>query len=286
MLKPIATGLIVLAALAGCDSRNPSAPAAGTAASNEAPAAAPQGVDAPIPSEITGTISLREPAVINPGAKLSVQLVDVAQQEVALATHNEDLTSQPPYSFRLPMNPAGIDRTRVYVVNVEITDGERHYTQALQAPVLTGGAGSDIKIVLNAEATPGELLKADFNKLKNHIGGMRRIQDAFLDGDLSVAWDGFVEPGNRLRFMRVNTELGEGDTAVRSNVEYAFLNDKPMALLVKGRANSRLGWDENGQLILNERGGGETFTPEEAQKYYDDAMKAFAMAQPKMRKKR
>mgnify|MGYP003419108325 FL=1 len=116
MLKPIATGLIVLAALAGCDSRNPSAPAAGTAASNEAPAAAPQGVDAPIPSEITGTISLREPAVINPGAKLSVQLVDVAQQEVALATHNEDLTSQPPYSFRLPMNPAGIDRTRVYVV--------------------------------------------------------------------------------------------------------------------------------------------------------------------------
>ena len=262
MLKPIATGLIVLAALAGCDSRNPSAPAAGTAASNEAPAAAPQGVDAPIPSEITGTISLREPAVINPGAKLSVQLVDVAQQEVALATHNEDLTSQPPYSFRLPMNPAGIDRTRVYVVNVEI------------------------KIVLNAEATPGELLKADFNKLKNHIGGMRRIQDAFLDGDLSVAWDGFVEPGNRLRFMRVNTELGEGDTAVRSNVEYAFLNDKPMALLVKGRANSRLGWDENGQLILNERGGGETFTPEEAQKYYDDAMKAFAMAQPKMPKKR
>jgi putative lipoprotein len=171
-------------------------------------------------------------------------------------------------------------------VNVEITDGERHYTQALQAPVLTGGAGSDIKIVLNAEATPGELLKADFNKLKNHIGGMRRIQDAFLDGDLSVAWDGFVEPGNRLRFMRVNTELGEGDTAVRSNVEYAFLNDKPMALLVKGRANSRLGWDENGQLILNERGGGETFTPEEAQKYYDDAMKAFAMAQPKMPKKR
>lgn len=285
MLKPIAAALLMLAALSGCDSSNQPAPAAGASNNNSTPAAV-HGADAPIPNEITGTITLREPAVINSGAKLSVQLVDVAQQDLALAEHNEDLTSQPPYTFRLPVNPAGIDHTRVYVVNVQITDGERHYVQALQAPVLTGGAGSDIKIVLNAEATPGELLKADFNKLKTHIGGMKRIQDAFLDGDLSVAWDGFVEPGNHLRFMRVNSELGEGDTAVNTNIEYAFLNDKPMALLIKGRANSRLGWDENGQVILNERGGGEPFSAEEAKKYYDDAAKAFAMAQPKMPKKR
>lgn len=285
MLKPIATAMFVLAALAGCDSRNPSAPAADASGSNAPPAAA-SGAEAAIPSEITGTINLREPGVINPGAKLNVQLVDVAQQDLALAEHNEDLTGQPPYSFRLPVNPAGIDRTRVYVVNAQITDGERHYGQALQAPVLTGGAGSNIQIVLNAEATPGENLKADFNKLKTHIGGMRRIQDSFLDGDLSVAWDGFVEAGNKLRFMRVNSETGDGETAVRSNIEYAFLNDKPMALMIKGRNNSRLGWDENGQLILNERGSGETFSAEEAQKYYDDALKAFAMAQPKMPKQR
>ena len=88
--------------------------------------------------------------------------------------------------------------------------------------------------MLNSEATAGENLKEAFNKLKAHIGGMKRIQDSFLDGDLSVAWDGFVEAGNKLRFMRVNSELGDGDTAVRTNVEYAFLDGKPMAILKKG----------------------------------------------------
>ncbi|MFA7320559.1 MAG: YbaY family lipoprotein [Dokdonella sp.] len=284
MIKLVATALTALAVLGGCNSSNQDA--APSAAGNNGSASATQTqAQAPVANQVSGTINLREPAVINPGSKLSIQLVDVAQQELVLAETSETVSTQPPYSFSLPMDPSRIDHSRVYVVNVSLIDGERHYVQALQAPVLTGGAGSTVDIVLNGEATPGEELKEAFSKLKSHIGGMKRIQDSFLDGDLSVAWDGFVEAGNKLRFMRVNSELGDGDTAVRSNIEYAFLDGKPMAILKKGSVTTRVGWDAEGQVILNEKGGG-TVSDEEAKSYYNDALKAFAMGERKLPNKK
>ncbi|MBL0162947.1 MAG: YbaY family lipoprotein [Xanthomonadales bacterium] len=285
MMKFVATALTALAVLGGCNSSNQNT-ATSTVSDNGAAAGTHPQAAAPIPNQISGSISLREPAAITPGSKLSIKLVDVAQQDLTLAETSEDVTSQPPYPFTLPVNPSLIDHARVYVVNVTLVDGERHYVQALQSPVLTGGAGSTINVVLNGEATPGEELKEAFNKLKAHIGGMKRIQDAFLDGDLSVAWDGFVEAGNKLRFMRVNSELGDGDTAVRSNVEYAFLDGKPMAMLKKGSVTTRVGWDEKGQVILNEKSGDGTVSDEEAKAFYDAAAKAFAMGEKKLPKKK
>lgn len=285
MLKYVATALTALAVLGGCNPANQPA-GAPAADGNGAPPTAAQMANAPIPSQITGTVTLRAPAVINPGAKLTAQLVDVAQQDIVIAQSSEDLTTQPPYQFTLPLEPGRIDKTRVYVVNVLLTDGERRYVQALQSPVLTGGAGNTIQVVLNSEATPGENLKEEFNKLKAHIGGMKRIQDSFLDGDLSVAWDGFAEAGNKLRFMRVNSELGDGDSAVRTNVEYAFLEGKPMAILKKGSVTTRVGWNEQGEVILNEKSNGETVSDEEAKAFYEDALKAFAMGEKKLPKKK
>ena len=285
MFKYVATALTALAVLGGCNSSNQ--PSSATASDgNGAPPTAQQIANAPIPDEISGTVTLRVPAEINPGAKLSVQLVDVAQQDIVIAQTSEDVTTQPPYRFSMPLQPGKIDKTRVYVVNVLLVDGERRYVQALQSPVLTGGAGATVQVVLNSEATAGENLKDEFNKLKSHIGGMKRIQDSFLDGDLSVAWDGFVEAGNKLRFMRVNSELGDGDKAVRTNIEYAFLEGKPMAILKKGTLSTRVGWDENGQLILNEKSNGETVSDEEAKAFYDDAVKAYAMGEKKLPKKK
>lgn len=283
MKNYVAAALTALAVLGGCNSSNQT----GTtppAASNGTPSGEQQANGA-IPDHINGTITLRVDAEINPGAKLSVKLVDVAQQELIIAETSEVISGPPPYQFTLPVDPASIDRSRVYVVNVLLVDGERRYVQALQSPVLTGGAGSTIDVVLNAEATAGEELKAEFNTLKSHIGGMKRIQDAFLDGDLSVAWDGFVEAGNKLRFMRVNTEVGDGETAVRNNIEYAFLDGKPMAILKKGRITTRVGWDEKGVVVLNEKSGGEPISDEDAKTLYDDAVKAFAMGEKKLPKK-
>lgn len=285
MNKLAATALTALALLGGCNSSNQPASAPSTGG-NAAASNGQHPANAPIPDHIDGTITLREAAVINPGAKLTIKLVDVAQQDLTLDETSQDVTSQPPYPFTLSVKPASIDPTRVYVVNVLLVDGERRYVQALQSPVLTGGAGSTINVVLNGEATAGEDLKEAFSKLKAHIGGMKRIQDAFLDGELSVAWDGFVEAGSKLRFMRVNSELGDGDTAVRTNVEYAFLEGKPMAILQKGRVTTRVGWDENGKVILNEKTGGESVSEEEAKAFYDSAVKAFAMGEKKLPNKK
>jgi putative lipoprotein len=285
MMKFVATALTALAVLGGCNSSNQSAgssaPNGGGASQNDG-----QPVVVEIPDKISGSVSLRAPAAINEGAKLSVQLVDVAQQDIVIAETNETVSGQPPYQFTLPLEPGRIDQTRVYVVNVLLIDGERHYVQALQSPVLTGGAGSNIEVVLNSEATAGENLKEEFNKLKSHIGGMKRIQDSFLDGDLSVAWDGFYEAGNKLRFMRVNSELGQGDTAVRTNVEYAFVDGKPMAILKKGNGNTRVGWNEAGEVVLNEKGSSDVVSEEEAAALYTSALEAFAMGEKKLPKRK
>lgn len=286
MNKLVATALTALAVLGGCNSSNQ--PASAPSAADNASGAVAQHPAATtvIPDHIDGTITLREPAPITAGSRLTIKLVDVAQQDLVLAETSENVGGQPPYPFTLPVKPSDIDPTRVYVVNVLLVDGERRYVQALQSPVLTGGAGATINVVLNGEATPGEQLKEAFNKLKSHIGGMKRIQDAFLDGELSVAWDGFVEAGNKLRFMRVNSEVGDGDTAVRTNVEYAFLDGKPMAILQKGRVTTRVGWDDKGQVVLNEKSGGENVSDEQAKAFYDDAVKAFAMGEKKLPKKK
>lgn len=284
MMKLVATALTALAILGGCNS---SEQPAGTSAANTGAGSQNAGQQAvEIPGQISGSISLRAPAEISPGAKLSIQLVDVAQQDIIIAESTQNVSSQPPYPFTLPLEPGRIDQTRVYVVNVLLVDGERRYVQALQSPVLTGGAGSNIAVVLNPEATPGENLKEEFNKLKSHIGGMKRIQDAYLDGDLSVAWDGFYEAGNKLRFMRVNSELGEGDTAVRTNIEYAFVEGKPLAILRKGGSTTRVGWNENGEVVLNEKGVSEVVSEEEAAAFYANALETFAMGEKKLPRKR
>lgn len=281
MYKHVATALAAMVAVGGCNSSNqPTSPAAPSAAPAK-PAQAAVNVGSPI----TGTASLREPMNIGEGARLEIKLVDVAMPDIVIAASTENVSGQPPFRFSLPFDPAKIDRTRTYVINGLLFDGDRRFIPALQSPVLTGGAGNTVEIVLNAEATPGEKVKEEFIKLKAHIGGMKRIQDSYLDGDLSVAWDGFVDASSKVRFMRVNSETGEGETAQRSNVEYAFVDDKPMAILKKNSGNTRVGWDENGQVVLSERAGGEV-SADEAKAFHADALKALAMGQAKVPKKK
>ncbi|MEO8012483.1 MAG: YbaY family lipoprotein [Dokdonella sp.] len=284
MIKSVATVLVAIVALGGCKSSDPAAVPgstgqAATPAQNSAPAQS-----APVGTAVTGVVALREPMVIGEGSRLEIKLVDVAMTDIVVAETSTAVSGQPPYNFTLEFDPAKIDRTRTYVINALLFDGDRRFIPALQSPVLTGGSGNTVEVVLNAEATPGEEAKEEFNRLKAQIGGMRRVQDAFLDGDLSVAWDGFVDASGKVRFMRVNSETGEGETAQRSNVEYAYLDDKPMALLKKNSGNTRVGWDAEGNVILRERAGG-TVSDDEAKAFYSAAEKALSMGQAKAPKK-
>lgn len=281
MFKPVATVLAALVVLVGCNSSTPPAGNGTTAGTSAQSAGA--GANDPLGTTISGNVALREPMAIGEGARLELKLVDVAQPEFVIAESNDNVAGQPPYHFTLNFDPARIDRTRTYVVNALLFDGDRRFVQALQAPVLTLGAGNTIDITLNAEATPGEKLKEDFGKLKAQIGGMTRIQDSFLDGDLSVAWDGFVSAG-KVRFMRVNTELGDGETAQRSNTEYAFLDEKPMVVF-KRSSGTRVGWDAEGNLILNERNNGPV-SEDDAKALHNDALRALTMGKAKVPKRK
>jgi len=265
--------LATLVALGGCNAANQNQPASGAAApANGANAAA----NAPIPSTITGTVTLRDPVAINPGSKLDVKLVDVAQPEIPIAEKNIDVSGQPPFNFTIDLDPGKITRSRTYVVNVVLTDGERRFLPGLNSPVLTGGSGASVQIALSPEPTAGEKLKDEFAKLQGRIGGMKGVNGTYTTDDASIGWDAFAEHG-KVVFVRVNTEYDKGG---RTSVKYAFKDDKPM--FVKQQGGATIGWDDSGNAIVNEKQGGGEEGDKDVAAIHDSAMRAFQMAQERV----
>jgi len=266
--------LAALAVLGGCNSTNQN-PVANTPAQTPADKAAAIAA-APIPSSVSGTVTMHDPVPVGEGSKLDVKLVDVAQPEVPVAEKTFDVSGQPPFQFSLDLDPSKISRSRTYVVNVILTDGERRFMPALNSPVLTGGAGATTEVVLNPEPTPGEKLKDEFTKLQAHIGGMKKVDGTYTTDDASIGWDAFAETG-KVRFARINTEYDKGG---RTSVKYAFKDDKPF--FVKQQGGATIGWDDTGAVLVNEKQGGGTVSDADAKTIHDAAVKAFQMAQEKV----
>ena len=197
---------------------------------------------APIPSAVTGSVTLKDPVEVNAGAKLDIKLVDVAQPEIPVAVKTLDVSGQPPFNFSLDIDPSKIDPARIYTLNAVLTDGERRFMPALTAPVLTGGSPATAQITLTPEPTAAEKLKDEFAKLQARIGGMKTVNGTYTTDDASIGWDAFAET-SKVRFVRVNTEYDKGG---RTSVKYAFKDDKPM--FVKQQGGATIGWDENGTL--------------------------------------
>ena len=263
--------LATLAFLGGCNSPNQN-PTANTSTPSKAAAQA----NAPLPTTVTGSVTMHDPAPVAAGSTMDVKLVDVAQQEVPVAEKKFDVSGQPPFQFSLDFDNTKIARDRTYVINVLLVDGDRRYTQALNSPVLTGGASANAQVVVNPEPTPAEKLKDDFNKLQSHIGGMKKVDGTYTTDDASIGWDAFAETG-KVRFVRVNTEYDKGG---RTSVKYAFKDDKPM--FVKQQGGATIGWDDSGSVLVNEKQGGGTLTDKDIAPIRDAAMKALQMAQEKV----
>jgi putative lipoprotein len=264
---------VALGFLAGCNQsgqNNP--PATGQAQGNGQQAA----VEAPIPSSVTGSVTLKDPVEIGAGSKLDLKLVDVAQPDVPVAEKSMDVSGQPPFQFQLDLDPAKIDRKRAYTVNAVLTDGERRFVAGLQTPVLTGGSGANVQILLTAEPTAAEKLKDEFTKLQGRIGGMKSVNGTYTTDEASIGWDAFADHG-KVVFVRVNTEYDKGG---RTSVKYAFVDDKPM--FAKQQGGATIGWDANGAVIVNEKQGGGTLNDKELAPIHDAATKAFQMAQEKV----
>ncbi|HEY0178351.1 MAG TPA: YbaY family lipoprotein [Dokdonella sp.] len=254
-----------LALLVGCNSANQGAPTDKPAT----PAIAPG-------TTITGSVSLRDAVPVGAGAKLDVRLVDVAQPEIAIAEKSIDVSGAPPYSFSLDFDPGKLTASRTYVVNAVLTDGQRRFLPVLNSPVLTHGAGTNVQVVLNAEATPAERLKEEVSKLQSQIGGMKKVAGTYTTDDASVGWDAFAT-GSSVRYVRVNTEFDKGG---RTSVNYAFKDDKPIA--AKQNGGGYVGWNDAGEVMWNEKPGGGSLSDDEVQSLHDSALKALQMAQEKV----
>ncbi len=213
--------------------QNPTANGQAQAPGNAQNAAA----TAPIPSAISGSVTLKDPVAINAGSKLDIKLVDVAQPDIPVAEKTIDVSGQPPFNFSLDLDPGKIDRKRIYTINAVLIDGERRFMPGLTAPVLTGGAGSTVQIILTPEPTASEKLKDEFAKLQTRIGGMKKVDGAYTTDEASIAWDAFAET-SKVRFVRVNTDYDKGG---RTSVKYAFKDDEAAVRQAAGRRDDRLG---------------------------------------------
>ena len=273
MRKLSIAAFIALGLLAGCNNAGNQNPTAGgqTSAANGKPVA-----DAPIPSTVSGSVTLKDPAEIGQGSKLDVKLVDVSTPDIPIAEKTLDVGGNPPFNFSLDIDPAKIDRKRTYTVNAVLTDGERRFLPALTAPVLTGGSPATATITLSPEPTAGEKLKDEFAKLQGRIGGMKGVNGTYTTDDASIGWDAFAEHG-KVVFVRVNTEYDKGG---RTSVKYAFKDDKPM--FAKQQGGATVGWDDSGTAIVNEKQGGGSLNDKELGPIHDSATKAFQMAQEKV----
>ena len=255
--------LAALALLGGCDSGQQNA----ATAANGKPAIAPG-------STISASVLLHDPAVLGPGAKLRTKLIDSALPDAPLAEKTIDVSGNPPYNFSLDFDPARVEAGRSYEVRALLIDGDRVYKAGLATPVLTHGAGTNVQIMLTAEATPAEALKAEFAKLQGRIGGMKSVNGNYTTDAASIAWDAFAET-NVVRFVRVNTLFDAGG---REAVHYAFSKDGKL-MFVQQKGGASLGWNDAGELIVNEKRGGGQLAQGEIDALRDAGQRALNMAQ-------
>jgi len=234
-------------ALAGCNSSN--APEQG---SDNAAATAKA-------NTVSGTVAVRGNNAVSPEAKLVINLVDVSSTDQAGAAPLASKTIAPvqfPQTFELNFNPADVNPADLYVVKAELTDGERQYKMALQAPVLTKGAPNQVSIELVAEQTPGEKELADFQAVQKQIGGMKISNGTKLEKDVSRAWQVFRQ-GGQVQFIRGRADYGDKGF---TSTDYAYKDGKPWVVVQQKKANQgakpssteRAGWDKDGNLVLKQ----------------------------------
>ena len=211
---------------------------------------------------VTGTVTLRDAgAQLSPDAKLELKLLDVsAEGSQPLATKSIAPVTLP-QAFQLDFNASDLNPNDMYIVEVSLQDGDRHYSSPLKTPVLTKGAKSVANIQLVGEATPGEKELAGFNSVKKNIGGMKVTQGTALKEGESRGWQIFKK-GNDVQFVIELVDYGDKGF---TSTNYAYKNGKPWVIVqekksskdAKPNSTARAGWNDAGELVLkqNEAGG-------------------------------
>jgi len=249
---------ITALALAGCNAPTPSQQT-GTEAPASANTATAATAATAVANEVSGTISLRGSEQPSANATLVLNLVDVS----ATAAGSAPLASKTspagafPQPFKLSFNPAEVKPDDLYVIQATLTDGDRHYTMPIQAPVLAKGSKNDgVAIELVATQTAGEKIMDAFTAEQKQLGGMKIKSGTKLDADVSRGWQVFRQAGD-LKFIR--EEVDYGDKGFTST-DYAYTDGKVWAIVQQTKASrdgkpsaiDRAGWSDDGSLVLKQ----------------------------------
>ncbi|GGY30043.1 hypothetical protein GCM10008098_24370 [Rhodanobacter panaciterrae] len=277
-------------ALAGCNASPPSQQAGTEQAPAPAPASPGTATTASntVANAVSGTISLRGAVQPSANATLVLNLVDVS----ATAAGSAPLASKTapagafPQPFKLDFNPAEVKPDDLYVIQATLTDGDRHYTMPIQAPVLAKGSKNDgVAIELVATQTAGEKVADAFTAEQKQLGGMKITPGTKLDGDVSRGWQVFRQAGE-LKFIR--EEVDYGDKGFTST-DYAYTDGKVWAVVQQTKASregrpsaiDRAGWSDDGTLVLKEHQVGsdvQALGDDAAAKLKKQAMEILRMA--------
>jgi putative lipoprotein len=217
-----------------------------------------------VPSEVSGTISVRGAKQPSDKAQLVINLVDVSSTAVGSAplASKTSPAGTFPQSFKLTFNPAQVKPGDLYVVQAILTDGDRHYSMPIQAPVLAKGSKNDaVAIELVGEQTPGEKVLGDFTDEQKQLGGMKVTHGTKLEKDVSRGWQLFRQD-REVKFIRELVDYGDKGF---TSTDYAFKDGKPWAIVQETKASrdakpsaiDRAGWNKNGSLVLKQHQVGD-----------------------------
>lgn len=105
---------------------------------------------------VTGTAFYRERIALPPGAIFEAVLEDVSRADapsVELARDGAADRAGPPFAFELPYDPAAIDPAARYNVRARVlVDGRLMFTSDTAYPVITGGAPTEVDILMRRVA--------------------------------------------------------------------------------------------------------------------------------------
>lgn len=256
MRKSLPLSLLAALALSACGGESSPPPATPTAA---APVAA-----APVTGPaLRGSIAVKDLARLPAGIQLNLKLLDItdpAAVPVVVTESTQPAPSSLPADVALAFDPSKIDQSRRYALQVSLmAETMVLYGTAQPVPVLTEGArasGLALELVRGGQPAvdipPADKLKIDFAKLESEIGGLRRIKGERLEEEIAVGWDAFVDASGQIRMAREQVDYGDAGSA---EFRYAYQGGQPWVVERKqGGVKTLVGWNAEGQVVLNEQG--------------------------------
>ncbi len=214
---------------------------------------------ASVPHSVSGTVSLMTPRVLSPKASMTISLVDASAEQSQPLVSKTISPVQMPAKFTLDFDSAKINPADIYLVKVDLTDGQRTFSMPVQAPVITRSAPTThVEIRLLANKTPSEMLEDQYTKLMKNLGAYKISNGRQLEKDKSRGWQTFQSNDNgQIVFVRENVDHAKKGF---SSLEFAYRDGKPWFIVSRQMASQnarpneemRAGWDADGKLVVNE----------------------------------